>query len=55
MCKQEPPPPQADGKKMLLFPKVVKSVLPPPTSISASTVNLIFTAPKFTNLDFAYN
>ena len=43
-CKQEPPPPQADGKKILLFPKVVKSVLPPPTSISFSPLILIFTA-----------
>jgi len=27
-----PPPPQAEGRKILLFPKVLKSVLPEETS-----------------------
>jgi hypothetical protein len=46
---QVPPPPQADGRKILLFPSVVSSVFPDSTSNSLSPLIFIFTGPDGNN------
>ena len=52
---QVPPPPQADGKKILLFPSVVRSVLPDPTSTSCDPLIISFTGPEGSNLALTPN
>jgi hypothetical protein len=49
---QVPPPPQADGKKILFSPKVVSKVLPLATSISFSPLMVIVTGPDGDNFCF---
>ena len=48
-----PHPPQAEGKKILLLPKVVSKVSPEPTSSIFSPLMLIFTRPPGDNFALA--
>ena len=50
---QVPPPPQADGKKIPSFPRVVNKVDPPSTSITLSPFIVILTLPDATKNVFA--
>src|SRR5918993_230664 len=52
---QVPPPPQADGRKIFLFDKVVRMLEPASTSIVFCPLILILTRPEGANLVFAYN
>ena len=47
---QVPPPPQADGRKILLSPRVDKRVPPDDTSTSVSPLIRSFTGPEGNNL-----
>ena len=47
---QVPPPPQADGKKILLFPRVDNKVPPEDTSTSFSPLTRSVTGPEGINL-----
>ena len=50
---QVPPPPQAEGKNILLFPNVESNVPPEPTSTSCSPLIFNITGPEGNNLAFA--
>jgi hypothetical protein len=50
---QVPPPPQAEGKNILLFPKVVSKVLPEETSTSLSPLINKLTGPEGNNFALA--
>jgi hypothetical protein len=52
---QVPPPPQADGKNILLFPRVVNNVLPDETSILFSPLIIKATGPEGISLALAPN
>jgi len=52
-CTQVPPPPQADGRNILLSPRVESKVPPEPTSISCSPFIRILTGPEGVSTDFA--
>jgi hypothetical protein len=54
-CTQVPPPPQAEGKKILLFPSVDKRVLPEETSTSLSPLRKSVTGPEGCNLALTTN
>tara|TARA_B100000927_G_C16307310_1_gene405981 strand:- start:476 stop:718 length:243 start_codon:yes stop_codon:yes gene_type:complete len=50
-----PPPPHADGRKILLFPRVLSKVSPEETSTSFSPFIFRDTGPDGSNLDLATN
>jgi hypothetical protein len=52
-CIQVPPPPQAEGKKILLFPSVESNVLPEETSTSLSPLIKRLTGPEGNNFALA--